>query len=81
VLCTRADDCLIVHDVLSENAVDLCELIPALIDAPIRRLCFDFTPGRLWPQVRAVAIDSESDLHVRGFVPSGRHRFPKLAQT
>lgn len=81
VFCTRQDDCLQVHEVLSDGAVDLAALIPTLIDSPIRRLRFDFTPERLWPQARAVATDPEADLFVRGFVPTGQHRFPKLAQT
>lgn len=81
VLCTREEDCLVVHDVLSEDGIDFSALIPALIDTPIRRLRFEFTPERLWPQARAVAIDTEADLHVRGFVPSGPHKFPRLAQT
>lgn len=81
VFCTRRDDCLVLHEVLSEGAVDLAALIPSLIDSPIRRLRFDFTPERLWPLAQAVAIDPEADLFVRGFAPMGRHRFPKLAQT
>lgn len=81
VFCTRRDDCLVLHEVLSEGAVDLAALIPSLIDSPIRRLRFDFTPERLWSQAQAVAIDSEADLFVRGFAPMERHRFPKLAQT
>lgn len=81
VFCTRDDDCLLLHEVLSDGAVDLAALIPSLIDQPIRRLRFDFTPEGLWPQAQALAIDPEADLFVRGFVPMGRHRFPKLAQT
>lgn len=81
VFCTRHDDCLHVHEVLSQAEVDLASLIPSLIDAPIGRLQFDFTPECLWPQAVAIAIDPDADLYVRGFAPSGLHKFPKLAQT
>lgn len=81
VFCTRVDDRLQIHEVLSHADVDLAALIPALIDAPISRLGFDFTPECLWPQARALAVDPDADLFVRGFAPTGEHRFPKLAQT
>ncbi|MBK8067462.1 MAG: GNAT family N-acetyltransferase [Rhodanobacteraceae bacterium] len=81
VFCTQQSECLRVQEVLSDGDVDLSELIPSLIDAPVSRLRFDFTPERLWPQARAVAPDLDSDLYVRGFAPRAEHRFPKLAQT
>lgn len=81
VFCTQEADCLRVHEVLAEREIQLVELIPTLIDAPIQRLRFDFTPERLWPQARALAVDPEPELYLRGLASTGPHKFPLLAQT
>lgn len=81
VSCTREDDCLAIHEVLADADVDLAALIPQLIDAPVRRLRFGFTPERLWPAARALEPDPGSFLHLRGLAPAAPHRFPVLAHT
>ena len=81
VFCEQLGDCLTINEVLGGVDVDLAALLPQLIDAPIARLRFGFTPERLWPTARAIAVDPEPDLLVRGFAPSGPHKFPLLAQT
>jgi len=81
VFCDQQDDCLTISEVLSSVDVDLPALLPQLITAPIRRVRLSFTPERLWPGARAIAPDPEPDLFVRGFAPTGPHKFPLLAQT
>lgn len=81
VFCEQQGDCLTVNEVLGDVDVDLAALLPQLIAAPIARIRFGFTPERLWPSARAIAVDPEPDLHVRGFAPIGPHKFPLLAQT
>jgi hypothetical protein len=81
VFCEQQGDCLTINEVLSEGDVDLAGLLPQLIEATIARLRFGFTPERLWPTARAIAVDPEPHLQVRGFAPRGPHKFPLLAQT
>lgn len=81
VFCLQQDDLLIISEVLSDAEIDLRSLLPQLITAPIRRVQFRFTPERLWPTARAVEIDPEPDLYIRGLNPGGPHKFPLLAQT
>lgn len=81
VFCEQDGECLRVHELLSENEVDLATLVPALIDAPIRRIRFEFTPERLWPAARALVIDPEPHLYLRGLDPLRPHKFPLLAHT
>jgi GNAT superfamily N-acetyltransferase len=81
VFCQQADDSLTIDEVLCANEIDLPTLLPQLIEAPIRRVRFGFTPDRWWPQARPVGIDADADLFVRGFDPAGAHRFPLLART
>jgi predicted N-acetyltransferase YhbS len=81
VFCEQQGDCLTINEVLGTLDVNLATLLPQLIDAPIRRLRFGFTPERLWPTARAIDVDPEPDLQVRGLAANGPHKFPLLAQT
>jgi predicted GNAT family N-acyltransferase len=74
-------DCLHIDDVLADACCDLEAEIPRLIDRPISRIRFGFTPERWWPQARVVEPDTKADLFVRGFFPPGSHRFPVMART
>lgn len=69
--------------VLASSEQALAPLLPRIIDRPIRRIRFGFTPDRWWPDARAVGIDPEPDLFLRGFdpMPPMPHKFPLLAQT
>jgi len=77
------DDSLHIDAVLSAHPVDLGECLPRLIDRPIRRVRFGFTPDLCWPWPCDSQLDSEADLYVRGFerLPSEPSRFGLLART
>jgi hypothetical protein len=82
VVAQQKDDLLTVLDVAAVGAFDLVAAIPRLIDAPISRVRFGFSPERFFSQARA-SPDTESGLFVRGEValPESALRFPALAQT
>lgn len=81
VLCHIEDDCLHIDDILARRPFDLPASIPALIDRPIRRLRFGFTPDVWWPDAQVLGVDPESQLFVRDLQPTTPHRFPRFAET
>ena len=81
VFCRLAADCLIIDDILAARSFDLMAAIPRLIDTPIRRIRFGFTPDIWWPAECAACSDQEADLFVRGFSPALPQCFPALAHT
>lgn len=72
-----------IDGVLATSEQPLAPLLPRLIDRPIRRVRFGFTPDRWWPAAHAIGVDPEPDLFLRGFdpLPPMPHKFPLLAQT
>ncbi|HSP82039.1 MAG TPA: GNAT family N-acetyltransferase [Myxococcaceae bacterium] len=75
-------DTLYLDDVFTRGLFDLRAWIPRLIDRPIRRIQFGFTPERWWPEATAAGEDTKADLFVRRLSPSREpHRFPVLART
>lgn len=77
------DETLYVDAILARGHLDLRPFIPRLIEAPIKRLRFGFTPDLWWPGAAAVGVDPDPDLFLRGFPRPlrGPHKFPILAQT
>jgi hypothetical protein len=67
---------------ITREPFDLRAQLPRLIDQPIRRIEFGFTPERWWPEATVAGEDTEAHLFVRG-LPLSRepHRFPVLAHT
>lgn len=83
LVCGVRDGLLHVDAILARADFDLRAAIPRLIERPIRGVRLGFTPDRWWPDARAIGVDPEPDLFVRGFDPLPRmpHKFPLLAQT
>ena len=81
VLCHVDGDCLHIDDILARRPFDLAAVIPSLIDRPIRRIRFGFTPDVWWPDAPAIEVDHDAHLFVRGIKPQLPHRFPRFAQT
>ena len=75
-------DTLYLDDIFTRGPFDLRAWIPRLIDRPIQRIQFGFTPERWWPEATVAGEDTEADLFVRGMdVSREPHRFPLLAHT
>ncbi|NMO20995.1 GNAT family N-acetyltransferase [Pyxidicoccus fallax] len=82
VFASVEDDTLYLDDIFTRGPLDLRAWIPRLIDRPIRRIQFGFTPERWWPEAPVSGEDTEADLFVRGLdLPREPHRFPVLAHT
>ncbi|HWS27930.1 MAG TPA: GNAT family N-acetyltransferase [Xanthomonadales bacterium] len=81
VLCHIDGDCLHIDDILARRPFDLVARIPSLIDRPIRRIRFGFTPDVWWPDAPSIEVDHDAHLFVRGIQPQLPHRFPRFAQT
>jgi len=81
VFAQQRGDCLYIQDILSMRQFDLAACIPSLIEQPMTHLRFGFTPDVWWPSARAVRVDPEPDLYLRGMQTRGKHKFPVLAQT
>lgn len=75
------DDALCIDAILAAEQRDLRPLLPRLVDRPVARLRFGFTPELWWPGAAAVAVDPEPCLFLRGLQPPRPHKFPLLAQT
>jgi GNAT superfamily N-acetyltransferase len=78
----RRGDTLVLHDLVARRPFDLAAALPSLIDAPIARIEFGFSPRRWWPQANSVGAYAGSPLFVRGIEDLAEPlRFPDLAQT
>ncbi len=69
-------------DVVAPEAFDLRPHVPQLIDRPITRVEFGFSPEAWWPGPRQETVDDDAHLFLRGFppLPPGT-RFPVRART
>lgn len=74
-------DCLVIDDILAAQSFDLRAAIPRLIDSPVCRIRFGFTPDVWWPEGCTASVDEEADLFMRGLSPVQPHCFPVLAHT
>jgi GNAT superfamily N-acetyltransferase len=77
------DETLYIDDIISSVRVDLRALLPQIIEQPVRRIQFGFTPDLWWPRIAAAGVDPDPHLFIRGFVqlPGKPHKFPLMAQT
>jgi len=83
IVSTQVGDTLYVYDILTRAAFDLAGQLPRLIEAPIERLEFAFTPSRDWPSAEPTREYTESALFTRGphQLPEIPFKYPTLAQT
>lgn len=81
IFSEQQGDELYLYEVLSTAPVDLMAVLPHLIEKPIRRVRFGFTPDVIWPKAQACGADPDPYLFVRGLSPPPPHKFPLLAQT
>lgn len=83
IVAERAGSTLLIHGVLARTRFDLAQQIPRMIDAPIERLEFFYSPARDWPSAKPSREYSDSPLFVRGphHMPESPFKFPSLAQT
>ena len=83
IVAEQVDSTLYVYDVLTRVAFPLASQLPRLIQAPIERLEFAFTPSRDWPSALPTREYTESPLFIRGRhqLPTTAFKFPTLAQT
>lgn len=83
IVAERAGSTLLVYDVLARTGLDLAQHLPRIIDAPIERLEFFYSPARDWPSAKPTREYSDSPLFVRGphHLPEQPFKFPALAQT
>lgn len=81
VVADVEDDALCIDAILAAAPTDLRPLLPRLVDRPVTRLRFGFTPEVWWPSAAAAGTDPEPCLFVRGLQPPRPHKFPLLAQT
>jgi len=79
----QAGEVLRIYDVVSAGGpLELRSYVPRLIQTPIARLEFGFTPTRFWPDAAPRADYTDSPLFVRGpqHLPELPFKFPMLAQ-
>jgi ribosomal protein S18 acetylase RimI-like enzyme len=83
IVAERTGSTLLVYDVLVRSGFDLAQQLPRLIDEPIERLEFFYSPARDWPSAQPTREYDESPLFVRGphQLPEQPFKFPTLAQT
>lgn len=84
VIAGIEQDVLCIDDILAREMTDLKPWLGQLLDRPITRIHFGFTPERWWPQAQPIGADTQAHLFVRGFVaglPNLPNRFPVLART
>lgn len=75
-------DVLTIEDVFASGPVDWPAAIARVIDRPIRRIRFGFTPERCWPRARAIGEEDDAGLFVRALaLPAAPSRFALLART
>ncbi|MFO1494577.1 MAG: GNAT family N-acetyltransferase [Lysobacterales bacterium] len=74
-------DTLHVDDILSEQPFDLMEALPALIDRPVTRIRFGFSPERWYSGPLHTEVDTSACLFTRGLTPPALSRLPELAHT
>ena len=74
---------LFIDDVLSETQFDLLPEVPRLIDEPVTRVEFGFSPEQWWHGPVGPRVDDDSHLFLRNFpsTPADPSQFPLLAHT
>ncbi|UXI69390.1 GNAT family N-acetyltransferase [Tahibacter amnicola] len=82
VFCAVEDGVLRIDDIVAPRRFDLRSHIEDLIDEPIHRIAFGFTPEHCWPDAQA-HLDAGAHLFLRNFpeLPPGPSQFPVLART
>lgn len=70
-------------DVVAATHLDLPTVLPALIDRPVSRIEFGFTPEICWPEALVIREYTDSPLFVLGrhALPAIPFKYPVLAQT
>lgn len=83
VVSMQKGEVLHVLDVASAVSFDLMAALPHLVDSPVEKIRFGFSPERWCEDARPVERDRKSGLFVRGdlSLPNEPLRFPELAQT
>lgn len=74
-------DTLHLDDILSEQPFDLIAALPALIDRPVTRVRFGFSPERWYAGRLHTEVDASGYLFTRGLTPPALSRLPELAHT
>jgi predicted N-acetyltransferase YhbS len=76
-------DTLHVDGVFATAPRELAPLLPRLVDQPVSRLRFGFSPEQWWPGPVSAVEDADAFLFLRGFdpPPPTPHGFPPLART
>ncbi|HEY3446198.1 MAG TPA: GNAT family N-acetyltransferase [Myxococcales bacterium] len=83
VVAQQKGEVLQVLDLVAPGPFDLMGILPRLVDRPVTRVRFGFSPERWCPEAQPVERDTKSGLFVRGAVslPDAPLRFPAFAQT
>jgi len=83
IVAEQVGSTLLVYDVLARTSFDLARELPRLLDEPIERIEFLYTPTRDWPSAQPTRQYGDSPLFVRGShrMPEEPFKFPALAQT
>jgi GNAT superfamily N-acetyltransferase len=83
IVARRRKETLTIFDILAERPFELGPVLPSLVDAPIRRLEFEFCPERFWPQALPVRPYEGDSLFVRSSraMPAEPFKFPTTGHT
>lgn len=82
VVATVEDEVLTLHDVICDRKLNLLEVIPKVIDVPIKSVKFAFTPELRNKNLKKVDIeDDESTLYIRSKIDFELYeKHPEMAQ-
>jgi ribosomal protein S18 acetylase RimI-like enzyme len=83
IVAEQAGSTLFVYDVLARTRFDVAQQLPRLIEGPIERIEFFYSPERDWPSTEPTREYIDAPLFVRGphHLPAQPFKFPALAQT
>jgi GNAT superfamily N-acetyltransferase len=83
IVAHRREQTLTIFDILTENPFDLAAVLPSLVDAPTRRIEFEFCPELWWPKALPVRPYVYAPLFVRSSraMPIEPYKFPTMGHT
>lgn len=81
VVATISEDILTLHDVLCDRRLDLLDVIPKVIDQPVKEVVFGFTPEFKTPDLEKRLIeDDDSTFFVRSKIDFElNEKYPEMA--